>query len=1014
MSSHFHNSVHSLRRSLLRSFRLRFLLLWRLRAFRAGAALLHWGTPQHNPFLLREFRIARHSKRLVPPVLKPIAPVIGPLLLVLFSAMSAALCWAIWAESVEGPLAEVFEVSPFALRWAYGENALGFAAMVGASVCSLATLLQMFRPSTLLGRERLGGTLDQLRLLPVHEARWMWLMSAPPFFDVLLLYVLCLPLWLLALATNQWTFAEFFGLLFLLLMMTIPAVQPQRLEEDQLAFGGPNLITPTSTAASKRANRIKPSESEEQDKTAATTTATIEGDATENTTTITANTPTLRQQLFSPLRTRPYFRVFDPVYFLIFLLGWQGFGFFAQSCGFSILPRSVFVLALPHWRQWLPDSVFDLAPSVLLSWPLLIARFLTTPLPFFSLALPPFCWILLCWFWHRYSLYASWLLTRRDTIARAEYRRERYRAALRARAMVFWFFGLGYVWPWLINKGALAAILPGAPVTSSWAQAAFWTLLLLGATWAAHNGMTQSFAQAESPTQRWHAAALSAGHALFIGVALYFGFCWLGGSSGIDDVWLLRLLPTLGTVLAIVLLDFAALALHSALPARYAKNWLWAYRACAIGFALEVFARHLFAFITGFGFFDLQSAPHVLLSPLVALLVLLRFELHAAYESWLIGAVSALIVAVPCLLVASALSFDPAWAKWLRKTSERPGLMSLLRILVLRVGRCVLKLLQRVWQIIYAGWKYLAPPVFKIIITCFRWLFWPLRQLYKWLYRHVAVRVEQALAWGESLDNPVLTRSLRRARKNDLAGYIMVIGTILMLLEPLRASVQLSSAGAFLSYSGISQDTLSEAATMLVWRNWGEWMAYVIIAVGCLPPLGFLVGLSSAFDRERASGSMVFLFLTPLSNRAIAGGKIGGALLCGLLLQLPLYPGALLAAIVCGLTGRSDLWPLLLIGLALAHTVLVANIYLSLWCAARARTAGSGCAFALFLGFFPQMLLFIFCGSVAEKGPFALCLVMAVLIPLFLLITRLCWHGTLRLLDQERYAPVALSGTIAN
>ncbi len=68
---------------------------------------------------------------------------------------------------------------------------------------------------------------------------------------------------------------------------------------------------------------------------------------------------------------------------LPFLMIW-GNGFFSSVLG----PNWLFALVAPLWQE-LPREVTRLAPAFVLSWPLMVARVLAVPLPFYCAAIPP-------------------------------------------------------------------------------------------------------------------------------------------------------------------------------------------------------------------------------------------------------------------------------------------------------------------------------------------------------------------------------------------------------------------------------------------------------------------------------------------------------------------------------------------------------------------------------------------------------------------------------------------------
>src|SRR5690606_9781802 len=110
----------------------------------------------------------------------------------------------------------------------------------------------------------------------------------------------------------------------------------------------------------------------------------------------------------------------------------------------------------------------------------------------------------------------------------------------------------------------------------------------------------------------------------------YFLFCWLGGRSGVDAIWLSRLPITLVTVFAITLADFGAAALGTTMPLNPRRIWgwfrgVWFHGLAAV--ALLLIARGAWLNAP----FAFEDAPIVLLSPFVTLFSLFRVEAGASF-----------------------------------------------------------------------------------------------------------------------------------------------------------------------------------------------------------------------------------------------------------------------------------------------------------------------------------------------------------------------------------------------
>jgi hypothetical protein len=638
----------------------------------------------------------------------------------------------------------------------------------------------------------------------------------------------------------------------------------------------------------------------------------------------------------------------------------------------------------------LPSSVTNLfGAGVLLSWPLLTARVVTSPLPFFAFALPPA--VLLVPLWIGFARLRTWGLASQVSASETFWTMRRARERKAAITVLWLLSGLffaGYSWRGLIEDGALAGVLRGAWPTPGWALAAAWTVaLVLGAlvagqmleapfTRVANGGLEQRAA--------WREATLGVSRVLAWSVALYFVFCWLGLRSGLGGVWWSRLLPTMLTVAAFVLADFGSAALQSTLEggpraAFRVLRWAW-----SIGLALEAAGRAMigFAMRDAFAF---ERAPHVLLSPFVTLFGLFRSDLSPAISPravdwwpaelvtmpWWIGPLAQALIGVLCLAVAARMAFGAQAAEMVVEAATTRNL-----------GQRVLDVLLMPFKLL---WR-----VLRAVVAFFG-------RGTAWIRSLLARGNEAVISRLEQIENPVLTAEVRRkTRRNNwclhwLIALVVAVAVFVSVALPLLL-FDLVQGG------GISPD-------------WGRALAYITLLV-----LWFLAGLSvsdggQAFDRDRANGTLVFLFLTPLSDGAILTGKALAQFAYALPVLLIGVPWLLIGCLAASAAGA---WPVVLVtgfGIATVLSTLVFAVYVQTLFAVRARKPTEGAAKALLAG----LVIEIGAGAsllaaMGVWGDTGLCAALFGITLLHLALAYACWQWSLHSMRKQRYGDVTASG----
>jgi hypothetical protein len=982
--------------------RRRFSFQMRRAKLRMVAALRHWALPEWNPFLAHELRRSLRHKS-------------GPFF-VLWPLLFTGFLLALAARFRDGLASEILQFAadeeiPLSLaEHALGENTISFMALSAAGVCGYAALLHAKRAAQIFVREKASGTFPQLLLLPLAETRLAFLTSAPGAASALSLWSLLMPLWLLALATNQWSWREFLGLPVLLLALTIrppewtPAGEEFVFDSAQNNLGEDEEVKDETEKELEENPTAKTQEPPVNDKkSSGAINSKFEDDIDD------PGEDDYGDYVSDPRYQRLF--KFDPAGTITLFIVWQIALFWARFAGFKT-PPSVFNYLLPLWREFLPPEVWKLVPSLLLSWPLFLIHLLVTPLPFFSVALPPGLWLLPRLVMGRCATFSVFRLSYlgRHSLQHRRWGRG-WLLLKRGQAYLFWFFGAGFLWPWLVHKGAFAALLPNAPINASWARAALWTALLIIITWVIsarfHSVLGMPFKKYNQRTTRanlssWRRTWRQNHKLLFWPIAIYFVLCWLGGTSGLDAIWLSRLTPTLLVMAAYLTADFGTLTLKNALPENRRHILAWLRFGWFWGLLWEAVFRIGYAHYSATSF-DLSDAPHLLLSPFVSLLALLSSDIILPLQGalWQLGLSLFIFTATALLTFQSKVTIEPqAVVKPNEEmTAEQAALWAQLKTL---------------WRIIWfvPGW-------------ILRVLFWPIRTFFVGLY-HLLIRIKNAIQpflnrqsnalwqWMESFDNPILRRASKTMKVDELAvnwlGCLGLQGLVLAILLGLALIKPVS----LLFYGGNTGFNRQAALAMLHWRSWGDVVFAIVVAIGLIVNIAVLSSQTKAFDKERTNGGMVFLFLTPLTEIQIIGGYMGAAFLPGAWLHSALYPFILLAAMLEMMAGRFTLLPLLLLLTILLHTLLVWSAVTSIWAAVRAKKTGEGGLWAS-VGAMPQIILIIalLFGLSRVQGFLALgATSLAIMLSAF--ATHFFWNDALRRLHHERFGDISLQGTIAN
>ncbi|HEX8833025.1 MAG TPA: hypothetical protein VF719_02430 [Abditibacteriaceae bacterium] len=844
-------------------------------AQRMALALQQWISPLNNPFLARAMRVEGRKHR-------PILTLLGPLFIA--AALNAGL-WLLWDryyyDSYMWRAAIRNGRSPFSpaqLPIALGGNYVGLAAILTAAVSAVAILYATrARASYLLRQELLKSTLPQLQLLPIAEERWVWLMSAHPAFLSMMIGLCGFPVYFLAVATGLWSLLDIIGLMlvFLLLGQANPTWQPVLWQQG--ARGAQKIDAKAIQASLKRANEgvvlsqmthAQQLEHQRRVQRIMSGAETVAPAAEETTV-----EPEKKKERGATGRAGNFGRGVGT---------WIAIQFAFSALGggrFSALWTTSFGRAL---RTALPESVVELLPGFVLTWPLILARLILAPLPFFAFSLPPLLLLV--------PIVIGLRCQSVQTLASAVSASETFWTERRARrrrsvGTTLWFLFaallIGYGWRALIVDGDFATILSGAIASPDWALAALWTVALVAGTVIAGTALEKPFAAAQrgelTLPDGWRKAFASMIRALGLTLLTYFGFCWLGGFWGGSEAWLARLAPTLLTGGAFLLFDFGSAAVEPTLPQELRSRWKMGRTLWFVLPIIEVMLRAFYGFIHNrpFGF---EQAPHVVLSPFVTLFALFRVELSVPAVAWWLGPLLQGIAGGACLAIAGAATFREKSTPEFQESVEKPA-----------------SGFRRVVDILLA-------PIFAfgdLMVRVWNWFVRLGRRISAFFTHWNDAIVARAVRW----DNPIFLAEVRtRTRRQHWSAQWMaaVVGGLfifIMVSQPwsLRGGNWIPAAASSLQGWGI----VPGAPVNSLWQSWGRSVAYVVLGAAWLLLASVFSETGRAFDRERANGTQVFLYLTPMHDRELLLGKLAPSFIhaAGLSMAfiIPLLCGCLVA-----------------------------------------------------------------------------------------------------------------------
>lgn len=553
---------------------------------------------------------------------------------------------------------------------------------------------------------------------------------------------------------------------------------------------------------------------------------------------------------------------------------------------------------LQSFHQYIPDSLLTLMPTSLLSWPLLIARGVITPLDWFGHRIPPIVFCLVLTVVTRYvqmvrtSEYLQVGLYRDLAFLPTYLPRRRLETVVRYIQL---FVVTGYLWRWGIVNGGLNFLSNGAIGRGSGLPGFAYALLcMLGWVVMTRVSLLANWRWSERSKRRllavrhypsFRALRYALEPFVFV-IGYYLACCLLSGTAPLP--------PGVHAIAAPMLALCAVGGLLS-----YGVDSLFWQAGTLIKLAVPIL------YFIGFGYYHSAAArPLLTLSPTLGFLSLLHPLPYG--------------LAIPGNLLTGF-----GWQDWVIRGGAVGGLLTLLGTLLFALRKphpgsegVALD------PTLYGQDVFTDPP----------------------LPRQETKRVQEETAFCRKIvdftqriaDNAIATKELRVRLRSALEGttlpYLVVallmlhIGVYLFIPEVPRVL-----GGEFASYlfgHAHSEGVQTIAAMLICWL-------VALLALACFS--GFATARAFAIERDKST--LGFILLTPLSESSIVLGKASGILLSVGLIQLFIAIWTLaMALLLTPFLGLSVLlgW-LLIVGtaaavyLAVGMTTLAVATFLLRW-----------------------------------------------------------------------------------
>ncbi len=467
-------------------------------------------------------------------------------------------------------------------------------------------------------------------------------------------------------------------------------------------------------------------------------------------------------------------------------------------------------------------------------------------------------------------------------------------------------------------------------------------------------------------------------------VALYWIACWLGGCAGISEPWRERLIPTLATAAAFLMALLGSVLVEAGVPAGWRRYWRWVCSFWFLGLPVEAAGRALFELVRRapegiIGSFHFEQAPHLLLSPTVSLAALCRSHLSSPGLSWWEGPLFQIVVGAGCLAV-----YIVAGLRRHHVVAEISGVAGMMW-------------LQRMARVLNALWRWLA-----CLAPCWQ----PLIRLINALSEGHKALINFIVVHAARLDNPLVTASCRKQARLWSGLWLTAVCLPALLILLVGRPWELFQFTWPLGGGWAAPVRMSTSSS---WQSWGSNVtALCLVATQALVIIAVL-GLGQAFDADRTSGALVFLFLTPMRDHEILLGKLLPPVLFAASLLVALLPFVTLGGLVAGWGGD---WTALVVAGPALLAITAALVSVATWqvlCATRATSPAAGILKALAGTIAIEICtMFLVGGSVmTDSIPCVIGTLMAVTCAHCALAVA-CWRSSSAALRVQRYGDVML------
>jgi hypothetical protein len=429
--------------------------------------------------------------------------------------------------------------------------------------------------------------------------------------------------------------------------------------------------------------------------------------------------------------------------------------------------------------------------------------------------------------------------------------------------------------------------------------------------------------------------------------------------------------------------------LQIALPPGLRPQWRVVRALWLFGLPLVVVAFAFWNTIKGttFGF---EQAPYVLLSPFVTLFSLFRFDLAPpGGVGWWVGPLAQMVLGASFMTLAWVLVFREA-----TQTAE-----------IAEEGRT---LLDRVLDIVFWPFRMVG----RILTAIGRGI----KRAWDALGRALDKANTAVIARGAQLDNAVLTAELRRkVPKTNWGRHWLLMGvfSLIMFLSfgVLPIAIDVWNWSQYFGWSGAIQ--------RIQIGGWGVVVVATVLGIAWLIAALSVSDGGQAFDADRSNGTLVFLFLTPMTDAAIVWGKIMAELMYAVPLLLWGVPWLLIGGLAALFGGESSILPVAFCGVLAVLSTLVFATFVQTLFAVRARKPNEGSGKALLAGIATEAILGALWVAALNhwqpmrNGVWLFYVLLLLITVVHLVLSWVCWHLSLYSMGKLRYGDITAGGKVA-